>query len=350
MEALAAGICAGPDGQRNRAAWRLIHFLVRVNAYVHQKAIEELGKSATILFEEPTAAAEGMLALHTKLWEWRKSLGDAQDNRYWRSARFGNGIAGETEIPPEPETPDLWPRVQDLLASVAATTEAEAKHALALQTQVWCDFCQRSIDETGPVWSTVSGRERRWYLDFLGPAVSQPSKIDQPQNIGAGSARGQYWKVGKYVITDGSFNRMRNKLPQEQLQASLRGLRDDASAYASAIDEATDWVRLILRRLKPREGGGATAMGVMDKYATAYLPALKALGPPPYPSGENGGCDGSKLLEGFEDAITRKGTLLGPWRWEPGDLRKPRRVLLTGSKRKASGEVEIVEQWIPTPK
>ena len=128
--------------------------------------------------------------------------------------------------------------------------------------------------------------------------------------------------------------------------AVCTALSTDGPAYECAFDEAHEWLTAMLRSLKPHEGGTSSALALLNMYAP-YIAAKRALGPPASPQAENGLCDGGKAIEGFH-GLCRKDTLLLGERTRLGDLAKPSRVLLTGSRNTPAG-LSCVRQWVQVP-
>ena len=73
-----------------------------------------------------------------------------------------------------------------------------------------------------------------------------------------------------------------------------------------------------------------TVMNVFEGYGS-FFDALRDVGVPLVSTGENGECDGTKLLKGYYEGFLQKGRFLhSKGRGGLGDLDKPTTVLLTG--------------------
>jgi hypothetical protein len=160
----------------------------------------------------------------------------------------------------------------------------------------------------------------------------------------------QAWKVGfkdNGIVTDGSFDRMKHLIAEAQSKKALAAVRDNAAAYLAAFDNELEWVeREIVGKmgaLKPE------ALRVFQKYKP-FFAEMRSMGAPGFPFLENGCCDGSKALEGYEEHLHRKDCMLDGRRDVYGPLQKPKRVLLdgtvSGGKAKAP---KLRSKWVELP-
>ena len=142
---------------------------------------------------------------------------------------------------------------------------------------------------------------------------------------------------------------MRNQLDHTQMQQALAAVRDDDAAYALAFDEALTWLEKdVVKKITPA-ANQTEAARILDKYKASFFPAMRATGPPAFPTLENGCCDGSKALEGLFDNLHRKLGLLKEDRTKFGPLKKPKKVLLMGSAIR-KGARKIVKKWVEVPR
>ena len=89
------------------------------------------------------------------------------------------------------------------------------------------------------------------------------------------------------------------------------------------------------------------ATRVLDAFQPLLDEVRDMLGPPTFPTAENGECDGAKAREGWVDRRSRKGNYLGGERSLAGTLAQPHKVLLMGSEKRASdGATLITQKWV----
>jgi hypothetical protein len=108
----------------------------------------------------------------------------------------------------------------------------------------WIKDCADCLDLTGPVWGTVTGRERLWYSFFFGAnEMQQPDLTDVRQPIGAGAKRGLLWKLRKEgLITDAQT------ISGEQLEEILERLCSKRQAFESAFENAIRWLHAEVKK------------------------------------------------------------------------------------------------------
>ena len=368
MVELAAALEGRAASAVNVALFRVIHIVTRLAAVVHTEVLLQLCKPPFLdlicRVEGLEAVVDGVIALLAACWSWRKAAAQGWPGRasfprplpanlpndqVWRNRRFGNGIARDDDEPPSEAHPTLstWAQVRKLVRAVVSVPSAEATHVLGLDTAEWIKYVVRHLAGSGSVWATVTARERWWYTSFSVTAA-RPSQVDVRQPIGAGALKGFLWQASKALPRfRGPLSKgVRHTVSQEQVAAVLEAVRDDRDAYALAFVKARkevleDYIVTIGERRAQQE-----ASETLEAFQP-LLDKVQGMGPPTFPTAENGECDGAKAREGWVDRHSRKGSFLGGDRSLAGDLARPRRVLLMGSKKRVSdGATLITREWV----
>lgn len=248
--------------------------------------------------------------------------------------------------------------------------EAESvPHVLTLGSMEWIRHHAASVEHVGPVWATVTARERWYYHALLAEAcpgceVPQPSAADVFQTVGAGAMRGLVWAIGK---DDAHF-----ELSQEAAEALFDSLATAEAAEAAHAD-AVAWLE---GTILPPLGAPASeaARAAMATYAALFA---ELASPPTYCEQENLACDGAsprmpdgarvaappshpalatcrraagtKLLMGLQSR-RRRGYFRDPNGGEFGELAAPRRVLmLRPNGGGGGGEATFRAEWLDLP-
>ena len=260
------------------------------------------------------------------------------------SKRFGNCLEKEKCPPPDEYTEDLWSQAQRFVKSVCAVDCTTAKQLMQLPIDQWIKVCAHSLELTGEVWGTVTGRERLWYSFFFSAnELQQPNLTDVRQPIGAGAKRGLLWKLRKEgLITDGQ------EISSEQMEEILERLCTESPEFETAFADAVKWLKAEVKKATGKKLE-THAVRLVEQYEP-LLNEIKTAGPPCMPGAENGECDGGKTIEGIVDfgKRPRKAYLLQEGRHTVGRLKKPKRFMYNSS-HVVDGVRMIVRKWLYPP-
>ena len=173
-----------------------------------------VGVLSSLFMDDGTAearrgAADRLHEILGNLWDWRSKepLGDVPDSCFWRIQRIGTPIVADDERPPcldgDTKDSDGWARLRRNLRAIFAVSASDAARFLELPNAEWITEINRNVALTGPVWATVTGRERTWYLAHMQAAIDGKSVLevlppmpakDEPQVVQGGALRGLLWQ------------------------------------------------------------------------------------------------------------------------------------------------------------
>ena len=244
-----------------------------------------------------------MLTTLASIYLQRQELSkESPEDRFWRSRRFGNAIQRDEDEPPSIQAPLRWPHVRSLLGSLQSAIAAPGNNIatlLALNNAKWIKTHatkDTGINGVGPVWGTVTARERFFYVQYFGGVV-EPSTIDAGQPIGAGAARGFSWVVSKHDAFDDRWSLARYK--DKDMIGVLTKARDDSAAYSSAYKDALAWLDAQISDAPEADGVRAALRATRTSdCAISFLESTSTSGPPPFQEWEEGLCDGCEQHNG----------------------------------------------------
>ena len=338
VEALVAAAPARDRrSMRDRAFFIFVLIGCRLNFLTLLLFADRVKREPDLLIN-PTRTLSGdkrprLVAALADIYRERKAQTGVVNHRFWRIQRISTHLTREEDDPPPlPLVPQLWKRVNCFIKSLTSVEAATATSLLKLQFEDWTAAVIPHVQLLGPVWATVTGRERQFYRAVWVRATEEaraptaPVTVTANNNvkIGAGGANGMHWEVGRALGKNG------RQLTISAADAAriVKAQTSDADTRLKEVNAAVQWLAQDVSKERPElERHQSTFSRVLLKDYPAVVQSVRNAGPPSATHAENHHCDGTKLLMGWEERYLRVGKLMYEGRLELGELEAPDELL-----------------------